>query len=354
MEKSKTISRKITKAFGRFLPLWFWLILTASLLISCSQPQIFHQTQWMMGTVVDMTWVGTSDSESAIKEAFKAMKSIDNLMNPDAQGSELARLNTCAGKGFFPVSPLTCKVIHEGLLIWKETDGAFDISLYPLIHLWGFDTKSPTLPSPASIQNALKVTGSAGVVCDPDRHRVMLKKPGMGLDLGGIAKGFAVDRAVALLRSRGIKNFIVNAGGDLYCAGQHLSRPWRIGIQDPDNPQAIIAALSLSNRAIATSGDYENFFIRDKVRYHHILNPVTGTPARGLRSVSILSKTTMEADALATALFVMGRVKAMQWLKVHPGYAGILVDDSLHIAASLSLKDLIKWGKKFKNRVTYF
>jgi|GEM_PF-122823 len=321
---------------------------------SCSQPQILHKSQWAMGTVVEITWIGKTGSKDTIKKAFDTIRTIDRLMNPDDENSELTKVNTGAGKGFIIVSPLTCQVIQEGTIIYKETNGAFDITLGPLIKLWGWDTKSPHLSPAEAIKTALKKTGGARVICDPVAHRVMLKQSGMGLDLGGIAKGFAVDRAVNVLRSKGFRDFIVNAGGDLYCGGKHLKRPWYIGIQDPDDPQAIIASLPLSGQAIATSGDYERFFIEDNVRYHHILDPSTGYPARGLRSVSILSKSTMDADAIATGLFVLGRVKAIQWLHTHPDYSGIIVDDSLHVYASGPLKNLIKWKKRFKKRVSYF
>jgi len=308
-----------------------------------------------MGTVVEITWIGTSHDNSAVKRAYEAMKTISLRMNPDDPTCDLGRVNSRAGKGFVHVSSQTCRVVREGLRIGKQTKGAFDITLYPLIHLWGFDTKSPHLPSPAAIRNALAHTGLQKVLCDPATHQIKLTEAGMGLDLGGIAKGFAVDKASALLRARGLRTFLVNAGGDLYCAGHPPSRPWRIGIQDPDDPQAVLAILSLTDdRAIATSGDYENYFIRDHIRYHHILDPMTGFPTRGLRSVSVLASTTMEADALATALFVMGKKQAIRWLKAHPAYAGVLVDSLCHIAASHSLNHLIKWKKRVKRNVSYF
>ncbi len=341
---------------GFLRPLFLCLIACATvfLLSSCAKPRVFHQSKWLMGTVVEITWIGTSEHPNTIKKAYHAIQAIDALMNPDSPGSDLARLNARAGQGFVTVSPLTCTVIREGLRIWRETGGAFDISLFPLTHLWGFDTKKPHLPPLKAIRATLREVGSEKITCDPAGHRARLERKGMGLDLGGIAKGFAVDRAAGVLHSNGIHDFIVNAGGDLYCGGRHIRRDWRIGIQDPDHPQAIIASLPLHDRAIATSGDYENYFIKDKIRYHHILDPATGFPARGLRSVSVLAKRTMEADALATALFVMGKEKATRWLKRHPAYSAVLVDDALHVFASTSLKGLIKWEKRFKNNVSYF
>ena len=333
----------------RFLAILCLLSLTA-----CDRPQILHESQWIMGTVVEITWVGSSSSEKVIKQAFDAIKSVDGAMNPDRPGSELSRINAHAGEDPLVISPLTCRVIYEGLLIGKETNGTFDITMGPLIKLWGWDTKNPHLPPELAIANALKNTGIDKVRCDPITHRISLKIKGMSLDLGGIAKGFAVDRASALLNAKGIHNFIVNAGGDLYTSGAPLQRLWHIGIQDPDDPKAVIAIVSLSDRAIATSGDYERYFIKGHVRYHHILNPRTGLPARGLRSVSVLAKNTMDADALATALFVMGRERAIQWAVSHPEYQVVLMDAEHRIFASKPLEPIVQWKKRFKKHVTYF
>ncbi len=337
-----------------FGPRRFLILLCLLVVAACDRPQVLHKGQWIMGTVVEITWVGSPASNRVIKQAFDAIRAVDNAMNPDKPNSELFRINARAGRGPVTVSPNTCRVTHEGLRIGEETGGAFDITLGPLIRLWGWDTQHPRLPSGEAISVALKKTGLGGVTCDPDTHQVSLKRKGMAIDLGGIAKGFAVDQAAKVLKTGKIDNFIVNAGGDLYASGGPPGRPWRIGIQDPDDSGAIFAVVTLSGRAIATSGDYEHFFIRNHIRYHHILDPATGLPARGLRSVSVLAGTTMEADALATALFVMGRKKAARWLARHTGIQAVLMDDRHRIFASRSLKPQVRWKEKFKQLVTYF
>ncbi len=335
---------------GSFL----FLILVLFAVSACERPRSLHQSQWIMGTIVEISWIGLPSSGKVVERAFEAIKSVDHVMNPDKPGSELARINAHAGKGPLFVSPFICKVIHEGLCIGRETGGAFDITMGPLIRLWGWDTPSPHLPPRNAVMKALKKTGIDKVVCDPTRHQITLRSTGMALDLGGIAKGFAVDRAAKVLISQKIHDFIVNAGGDLYAAGAPPGRKWRIGIQDPDDPKAVFAIVPLSDRAIATSGDYERYFFRTHVRYHHILDPKTGYPARGLRSVSVLAKTTMEADALATALFVLGKGKAIRWLAKHPEYQAVLVDDTRRVYASRSLKPVIEWKRKFEKHATFF
>lgn len=331
--------------------LFLLITLTLLALAACENPQTLHKSRWMMGTVVEITWIG-SPSEKGVPAAFAAIQSIDKKMNPDID-SELAMCNAHAGKGPFPVSKPTFHVIQEGRRISKETNGAFDITLGPLIKLWGWNTETPRLPTRAAIRLALKQVGMERFICHPDSLQVELKT-GTSLDLGGIAKGFGVDKAAEELRRHNIINFIVNAGGDLYASGHPSGRLWRIGVQDPDHPHKIVATLSLTNRAIATSGDYERFFMKNKIRYHHLLDPKTGYPARGLRSVSVLSDTTMDADALATALFIMGREKAVQWLSSHLKIQGILIDASLHVYASASLKPIITWDKRFKDSIIYF
>jgi thiamine biosynthesis lipoprotein len=333
------------------------VILSSTALTSCgsSTPPLFHESAWIMGTVVEITWIkrGKSSRES-VRQAFENMKTVDRLMTPNTSDSDIGKLNRSGSNRFVQLFPLTCRVIKEGQTIFHETGGAFDITLGPLIKLWGWDRKDPSLPSREHILGALSRIGTDKLTCDFTGHRARFRQKGMSIDLGGIAKGFAVDQACKILNKGGLKNYIVNAGGDLFASGQLSSRLWRIGLQDPENRNAIIASLSVSGIAVATSGDYEQYFIKNGVRYHHILSPVTGYPARGLHSVTVLAPTTMEADALATALFVMGREKAVQWLSQHSAYQAILVDTSRRIFASKTIASMVKWEKKCKNNVIYF
>jgi len=336
-----------------------WAIagLAVMTLVACEKPAppILHESEWVMGTVVEISWGSrTADARNLVRKAFNRMKTVDRLMTSEISDSDIGKLNRFGGSRFVPLSPLTCRVIKEGQVIFNETGGAFDITLGPLIKLWGWDRKKPSLPSREQILKTLSKTGTDKLTCDFKGHRASFSQKGIAVDLGGIAKGFAVDLACDVLNKGGIKNYIVNAGGDLFVAGRLPSRLWRIGLQDPENAHGIIATLSVSGMAIATSGDYEQYFIKDGVRYHHILSPSTGYPARGLHSVTILAPSTMEADALATALFVMGREKAGRWLARHPAYQAILMDTSRQIFASKSLAPMVKWEKKCKNNVTYF
>jgi thiamine biosynthesis lipoprotein len=172
---------------------------------------------------------------------------------------------------------------------------------------------------------------------------VLLKKKGMAIDLGGIAKGYAVDKAFELLRDLGYKNLIVNAGGDLRVGGSKPEGPWSIGIQHPRDPEKILARISLSDTAVATSGDYEKFFIHQGKRYHHILNPRNGFPAEGCQSVTILHKEGIMADALATAIFVLGTEKGYPLCQRQEGVDCLIVDKEGKITFSASLKERISF-----------
>lgn len=174
--------------------------------------------------------------------------------------------------------------------------------------------------------------------------RVSLRKMGMAIDLGGIAKGYAVDRAFELLKSLGYRNLVVNAGGDLRVGGSKPDGPWSIGIQHPRDPGKIMARISVSDTAVATSGDYEKFFIHQGKRYHHILNPKTGFPAEGCQSVTILAKDATTADALATALFALGPEKGYALCRRLEGVDCLIVDREGNAAVSPGLKDRISFA----------
>jgi len=173
--------------------------------------------------------------------------------------------------------------------------------------------------------------------------KVLLKKKGMAIDLGGIAKGYAVDRAFVLLKELGYRNLVVNAGGDLRVGGSKPEGAWSIGIQHPRDPEKIMARISVSDTAVATSGDYEKFFIHQGKRYHHILNPKNGFPAEGCQSVTVLHKEATTADALATAIFVLGPEKGYVLCQRLEGVDCLIVDKGSNITTSPGLKDRISF-----------
>jgi thiamine biosynthesis lipoprotein len=297
-----------------------------------------------MGTVVKITLIG-DDEEGAKKaalQAFQEIKRIEHLMSPWIESSDVSRINRAAGKKWETVSPDTIKVIKKAEEVSKISEGAFDITVGPLVQLWRKAREKGVPPEMGDIKKILNLVNFRNLVVNPE-GKILLKKPGMEIDLGGIAKGYAVDKAFGLLISLGYKNLIVNAGGDLRVGGSKRDGPWSIGIQDPRESEKIMARVSISETAIVTSGDYEKFFVHQGKRYHHILNPMDGFPAGGCQSVSIIYKDGMIADALATAVFVLGPKKGYSLCQRLEGVNCLIIDKEGKVIFSPSLKNRISF-----------
>jgi thiamine biosynthesis lipoprotein len=287
-----------------------------------------RRTQFIMGTLVEIT-VSHSNADviqTVTTQAFDEMQRIEQLMSTYIPDSEISRINRSAGKEAIPVSREVEEVIREGIYWSDQSGGAFDITVEPLVQLWDFDGEKEIIP----IENTLRKTASLVNYKDIEikDHTVRLKRRGMAINVGGLAKGYAVDRAISILRGK-VRNGIVNAGGDLFAFGQKAKQtPWNIGLQHPRKPQELLAAFAVQNQAIATSGDYQRYFIKDGVRYHHIFDPKTGMPARLMISATIITTEVMDADALATAVFVMGPEKGIEWIdSIDNAEAMVMLED---------------------------
>ena len=264
-----------------------------------------RRTQFIMGTLVEIT-VSHADPhviQAVTTQAFDEMKRLEQLMSTYLPDSEISQINRAAGKEAVPVSLEVEEVIREGIFWSRQSSGAFDITVEPLVQLWDFDGENEVIPGRATLRKTASLVNYKNIeIFD---HKVRLARPGMAINVNGLAKGYAVDRAVSILRSR-VPNGIVNAGGDLFAFGQKSKEsPWTIGLQHPRKPQDLLAAFAVKNQAVATSGDYQRYFVKDGVRYHHIFDPATGMPARKMISTTLITTEVMEADAMATALFVM-------------------------------------------------
>jgi thiamine biosynthesis lipoprotein len=292
-----------------------------------------------MGTVIEITLM-VDDGEQANKaalQAFQEVKRIEQLMSPKIESGDVFRINQSSGKEWVKVSKETLEVIKKAREISELTEGGFDITVGPLTELWRKAREKKIPPSAEEVKEKLGLVNFKNIEVDKG-GKVFLKKKGMAIDLGGIAKGYAVDRAFDVLRSLGHKNLIVNAGGDLRVGGRKNNEPWSIGIQNPRESKKILAKISVSNMAVATSGDYEKFFIYQGKRYHHIFNPKDGYPTEECQSVTIVCKNTMTADALATAVFVLGPEKGYALCQKLNGVQCLIVDREGKIILSPSLK----------------
>jgi len=326
-----------------YFPLVFFIILIAHP-FSTNSSDLFKYHQVAMGTVIEITLIGDDEgaANKAVLQAFQEIKRIETLMSPWLDSSDVIRINRSAGEGWVKVSPETMEVIKKAQEISELSEGSFDITVGPLTQLWRMAREKGIPPLTKDVKEKLDLVNFRDVSINRE-GKVFLKKKGMAVDLGGIAKGYAVDRTFELLGSLGYKNLIVNAGGDLRVGGAKNDQPWSIGIQDPRVSQKIMAKVLVSDTAVATSGDYEKFFIHQDKRYHHIFNPKDGFPTEGSQSVTVVCKDGITADALATAVFVLGPEKGYSLCQRLEGVECLIVDKEGKIKFSPGLKGRISF-----------
>jgi thiamine biosynthesis lipoprotein len=280
-----------------------------------------------MGTLVEITvsQVEPKTAEEAMEEAFQGVERINRLMSHYRPDSEVSQVSRHAGQKEIRVSPETLEVIERALYFSRLSEGSLDITIGAVFRLWNF--REGKIPDARSLREALKQVDYRKIQVDRAASTVFLQDSGMELDLGAIAKGYAVDLASAALRKKWMEGFLVRLGGEIKVhGGKEPGVPWIVGIQHPRLPSELLARLRVRNAAISTSGDYEKFFLREGERYHHILNPSTGMPARECQSVTILAPSAMDADALATTIFVLGSKKGFALIEKMPGVHAIIVD----------------------------
>ncbi len=283
--------------------------------LGAPQERSWRFDTYCMGTTASISIVATDSLAVAplADRALAVFHRVDSLMSNWTDDSEVARINREAGKAALSVEAETATVIEAALRIGAASGGAFDITVEPLVRLWGFLGGKPRLPDSMAIAQTLLQVGQDGLSFEADTRRLRFESPGLRVDLGGIAKGHAVDAVHDSLRAVGIENALVNLSGNIRVLGQPPGRShWRLGIRDPENRDRHFASIDIDAGSVATSGDYEQFIARDGVRYGHILDPRNGRPAVGLASVTVLAASAMTADAWATALIVMGPQAARQ------------------------------------------
>lgn len=297
-----------------------------------------------MGTMVEITAVGRDRPEvrEAVHKAFTEIERIETLMSPYREGSDIRRINREAGKSAVKVDDEVMEVLSRANRISEKSNGAFDLTAASLADIWSFDKNTPSVPSKTEIEEALKKVGFRKLVLDLEHGTARLALPGMRIHPGGIAKGYACDRAAAALFKQGITMAMVNAGGDIRVLGQKINRPWKVGVQDPRDRGRIIAWIAAKDEAVATSGDYEKFFVKDGKRYCHILDPRTGRPADSCRSVTVVAKEAWLADALATAVFALGPEEGLELVRSMDAKA-LIIDSNGDVRQSPGLEDRVHW-----------
>ena len=281
----------------------------------------------IMGTAIYVElWHDNEQQGRALtRAAMEEMHRIDELMSTYKPDSELSYINAHAATGPVTVSSELLSLIIRALDYSVVTAGAFDIT-YASAGQY-YDYRIGKKPSETQLQGALPAINYRHVKIDPQRSTVEFMRPGVRIDLGGIAKGYAVDRSIDLLEQAGVHNAIVSAGGDTRVIGKRWDRSWKIGIRNPRQQDSIVSMVPLENSAISTSGDYERYFDEDGVRYHHILNPGTGKSTHEVQSSSIIGADATDTDALSTSVFVLGVQQGIQLINALPGTEAIIIDN---------------------------
>jgi len=296
----------------------------------------------------DLRLSAWTDDDRTANRAFDAaareFERLDALMSVWRPGSDVLRINAAAGARAVPVSADVRDALRVARQVSEWTGGAFDVTFGALSDIWKFDRQDQddSLPSPDAIRARLPLVDYREIEIDDRAGTVFARRKGMRVHLGGIGKGYAVERAAAILRRAALHDFLIQAGGDLYVAGRKEGRPWRLGIADPRRPDGpSFATIELTDSTFSTSGDYARFFLKDGIRYHHILDPSTGQPARGCRSVTIVADSPTLADGLSTGVFVLGPRAGMALIERLPHVEGVIVSAKNEVLVSSGLKDKV-------------
>jgi thiamine biosynthesis lipoprotein len=307
-------------------------MLRAGFLLTClwlTRPVMaewFTAQQAIMGTriSVEVELDDPQQAKACMDQVFTEMRRIDALMSPYKPDSELARLNREAARRPVPVSRELFDLIRRAQTISEWSDGAFDITFASAGFL--YDYRRRRHPDAVRLQQAVAVIDYRQLQLDTATVSIGFARPGVKIDLGGIAKGHAVDKGIAILRHCGVQNGLVTAGGDSRILGDKGGRPWMMGVRHPRDPKGVAVVLPLSDTAISTSGDYERYFVVDGKRYHHILSPGTGQPVTGILSTTVIGPDATTTDALSTTVFVLGVERGLKLINNLPGFDALWID----------------------------
>jgi thiamine biosynthesis lipoprotein len=314
------------------------ITLLVLLLPTCINADWQRQEAAIMGTAITVELWHKDDTQGRelAETIMDEMRRIDHLMSSYKPDSELSAINVGAASGPVTVSEELLSLIERALEYSVITTGAFDITYASAGQ--HYDYRNNKKPDDAQLQAALPAIDYHHVKIDKSASTVAFMHPGVRIDLGGIAKGYAVDRGMKLLQQAGVKTALISAGGDTRVIGKRWDRPWHIGIRNPRDEENIVSMIPLENSAISTSGDYERFFEEDGVRYHHILDPKTGTSTHEILSSSIIGKYATDTDALSTSVFILGVDKGMQLIDSIPDTEAIIIDNKgdMHYSAGLA------------------
>ncbi|MEP6960095.1 MAG: FAD:protein FMN transferase [Nitrospirota bacterium] len=321
-----------------------------ALLVGCagfpmhSEPVVVTRAQMQMGTLVTITSVARSEAvaQAAATAGFAEIRRLEELLSTWIPTSELSRVNASSGVMPIHVSPETLTVVQRAMQVAEMTDGGFNIAIGPAVDAWNV-VEGQQIPAESELDALHPLVDLQAVHVDVREQTVFLEKTGMRVDVGGIGKGYAADRAVEALWEAGAIAGVVALSGDIKTFGRLPNgKMFPVGIQHPREDRSVLAWIDLQDEAISTAGDYERFFERDGVRYHHILDPRTLQPARSCQSVTVIAREGVWADGLDTGIFVMGPERGMELVEQLPDVEAIIVDAEGRLLVSSGLKQRIR------------
>ncbi len=303
-------------------------------------PQLVQRSRQAMGSLLTLSAWAPSDAAAAeaFELVFREFDRLESLMSVWKDGSDVVRMNANAGIAPVPVSAETLEVLAIARDASAMTRGKFDITFGVLTDIWRFDhDQDNVVPDRQMIEARLPRIDYRAVEIDTTARTAFITRPGMRVHLGGIGKGYAIDRGVVLLKQQGLSDFMIQSGGDLYVAGANGDKPWKLAIADPRGDHSPFATLQLQDGTFSTSGDYERSFMKDGKRYHHLIDPDFGEPASGCRSVTIVANRAVIADVLSTGVFILGPDEGMTLIEKLPDVEGIIVtaDNEVRISSGL-------------------
>lgn len=310
------------------------------MLENSKQENRYESTSFAMDTIMTFTIIH-EDGEELLIDAEQEVRRLENLLSVTVDNSEVKQINENAGNEPVRVSADTLALLQAGKEMGAATGNTFDIAISPVVKAWGFTEEEHSVPAQETIDALLTLTNLDDVTVDVENSTVYLEKEGMAVDLGGIAKGYASDKLAELLKGKGVKSALLSLGGNICAIGTKPDGSlWKTAVQNPLDANDYVGLLEVSDTCIVTSGGYQRYFEQNGKQYHHIIDPATGWPAEsGLLSVTIVCESGTKADALSTALYVMGLDDALKYWKTQNDFDAIFVTTDGEVVATEGLKD---------------
>lgn len=323
------------------------LIVMLTVLQGCTKQKLYTDDFIAMDTFFSIT---VPEENQSVVEGVKALvNEINRLLNVNNSESDIAKINKNSGE-YVKVKNMTFEILTKAKEIAERTNGHFDPTIEPLVKLWDFSNR--VVPDETKLKDTLPLVNHNYININEETKSIMLDKCGMEVNVGAIAKGFAAEKLKQYLLNERVRHALISAGGNTYALGTKPDgSPWKIAIRHPRKKDHILGYVELNDMAVDTSGDYERFFVKDGIRYHHILDPKTGYPASGLISVTVITKDPVKADALATALFVMGSDKAKRYVKSLKDIEAIMVTEKMEVFISSGAKEIFRPEKDLEYTV---